>query len=121
MTARPGTTMTADHPSTGAVVLLASVALAAFAAPAPAMAAPPPAAGSATFALTATGTPGAVRLRGAPGATLRGSVLVRNLSRRPTTVRLQPADIRNATSGDADYVTSRLSAAGSGSRPPPFA
>jgi hypothetical protein len=88
------------------------VALAAFAAPAPAMAAPPPAAGSATFALTATGTPGAVRLRGAPGATLRGSVLVRNLSRRPTTVRLQPADIRNATSGDADYVTSRLSAAG---------
>ena len=53
-----------------------------------------------------------MRLRGAPGRTLRRSVLVRNVSSRRITVRLQPADIRNATNGNADYVTTRLSSTG---------
>ena len=112
MTTRPGTTMNAHHPHTGAVVLLASLALAAFAA-APASAAPAPAAPqAATFGLSAAGTSGALRLRSAPGRTVRGAVLVRNVSRRPIVLRLQPADIANATNGNADYITARRSAAG---------
>lgn len=112
MTMRPGTTMYAHHPHTGAVVLLASLALAAFAA-APALAAPAPAAPkAATFALSAAGKSGALRLRSAPGRTVRGAVVVRNVSRRPIVLRLQPADIANATNGNADYVTTRRSAAG---------
>jgi hypothetical protein len=104
--------MYAPHPKTGAVVALASLALAAFAA-APAWAAPPPAPPTAaTFALSAVGQSGRLRLRSAPGRRVRGAVLVRNLSRRPIVLRLQPADIANATNGGADYVTKRRSAAG---------
>ena len=104
--------MNARHPHPGAVVLLASLALAAFAA-APASAAPAPAAPkAATFALSATGKSGALRLRTAPGRTVRGAVLVRNVSRRPIVLRLQPADIANATNGNADYITAHRSAAG---------
>ena len=104
--------MSPPRPNTGAVVLLASLALAAFAA-APASAAPAPAAPkAATFGLSAAAQSGALRLRGAPGQTVRGAVLVRNLSRRSIAVRLQPADIANATNGNADYMTVRRSAAG---------
>jgi len=104
--------MYAADPTTGAVVLLASLALAAFAA-APASAAPAPAAPkAATFGLSAVGQSGALRLRGAPGRTVRGAVRVRNVSRRPIVLRLQPADIANATNGNADYITARRSAAG---------
>lgn len=104
--------MNASHPHTGAVVLLASLALAAFAA-APALAAPAPAAAkAATFALSAAGQSGALRLRAAPGRTVRGAVRVRNVSSRAIVLRLQPADIANATNGNADYITTRRSAAG---------
>jgi hypothetical protein len=90
---------------------MALVALAALTA-APAPAAVPAAPTSASFALTAVGKSGALRLRGTAGRTVRGSVLVRNVSARRINVRLQPADIRNATNGNADYVTTRRSAAG---------
>lgn len=104
--------MTTPHPHAGAVVVPVLLALAAFAAaPAPAPAAPP-APKTATFALTAASQSGALRLRGAPGRTLRAAVLVRNVSRRRITVRLQAADITNATNGNADYATTRLSATG---------
>ncbi|MDP1848517.1 MAG: hypothetical protein Q8K79_12060 [Solirubrobacteraceae bacterium] len=94
------------------MVLLASLALAAFAA-APASAAPAPVAPTAaTFGLSVAGQSGALRLRSAPGRTVRGAVRVRNLSGRPVVLRLQPADIANATNGNADYVTTRRSAAG---------
>lgn len=105
--------MNAHRP--GAVVLLAALALAASAAaPAPAAAAPaaPAAPKAATFALTAAGEAGALQLRSAPGRAVRGAVLVRNVSAKPITLRLQPADIRNATNGNADYVTAGRSAAG---------
>jgi hypothetical protein len=89
---------------------VALLALAASApAPAPAAAAAPEAA---TFALTAAGTSGAVRLRGAPGETVHGAVLVRNVTGRRIVVRLHRADIANAANGNADYVTARVSAAG---------
>lgn len=39
-------------------------------------------------------------------------MLVRNMSRRPIVVILQRADIRNASNGNADYVTTRLSGTG---------
>ena len=104
--------MYAPHPHTGAVVLLASLALAAFAA-APASAARAPAAPkAATFGLSAAGQSGALRLRSAPGRTVRGAVVVRNVAGRPIVLRLQPADIANATNGNADYITARRSAAG---------
>lgn len=104
--------MYAGHPHAGAVVLLASLALAAFAAaPAPAASAPA-APKAATFALSAAAKSGALRLRGAPGRTARGAVVVRNVSRRPIVLRLQPADIANAANGNADYITPRRSAAG---------
>jgi hypothetical protein len=90
--------------------LLAALALAAIAvAPAPAaVLSPTPVA----FALSAVGTPGSVSLHGHRGRTLTGSVLVRNVSRRPITVILQRADIRNASNGNADYVATHLSGTG---------
>ncbi|MEA2171538.1 MAG: hypothetical protein QOF76_4838, partial [Solirubrobacteraceae bacterium] len=94
----------------GALVLLASLALAATAA-APAQAGPPAPQGP-TFGLSAVGTASAPVLHGRPGDALRGAVLVRNLTRHPVSVRLQPADIRNATSGSADFITTKLSATG---------
>jgi hypothetical protein len=110
MTTRPGV----PHPHIGAVVVLVSLALAAPAA-APAQAAPAPAPAApkaATFALSAADGSGALRLRSRPGRTVRGAVLVRNLSRRPIVLRLQAADVANATNGNADYVTTGRSAAG---------
>jgi hypothetical protein len=94
----------------GAKALLASLALAAFAA-APASAAAPtlPPGG---FALSAVGTIGPVVLHGAAGRVLRGTVSVRNLSRHSITVILQRADIENSSNGGADFVTARLYHAG---------
>ena len=64
------------------------------------------------FALSPVGTASSISLHGARGHVLTGAVLVRNVSRRPITVILQRADIRNASNGNADYVTSRLSGTG---------
>lgn len=91
------------------MALMASLALAATAA-APARAAGPSTAAS--FALSAHGGNGALLLRATPGRVARGAVVVRNLTRRPISVRLQAADIRNASNGNADYVTARPSQAG---------
>ncbi|MDX6690312.1 MAG: hypothetical protein QOG15_1769 [Solirubrobacteraceae bacterium] len=111
MTRRPGSTKPDSPPHAGATVLLAALALAAIAAaPAPAAAAAPPK--SATFVLAPGGTGGAPHVRSTPGSGVRGSVLVRNVAPRTITVRLQPSDIRNATNGNADYVTTRLSGDG---------
>ena len=57
------------------------------------------------FAVSPVGTPGAVLLHGAAGRALRGSVSVRNLSRNRISVRLQRADIANASNGNASYIT----------------
>jgi hypothetical protein len=86
-----------------ATAVPATVALAALAA-APALAAPPRPQ-PAVFALSPVGTPGAVLLHGAAGRVLRGSVSVRNLSRKRISVRLQRADLGNASNGNADYIT----------------
>jgi len=93
------------------MALLATLALAATAA-APASATAPGSPQPATFALSPAGSTGALLLPGAPGSVLRGAVRVRNVTRHPITVDLQPADIQNASNGNADYVTSRLSRAG---------
>lgn len=53
-----------------------------------------------------------MRLHGSPGQILRGAVRVRDLSGHPVTVILQPADIQNASNGNADYVTTQLSETG---------
>jgi hypothetical protein len=111
MTTRPEATMFAPHQRSGAMVVLALLALAACTA-APAGAAAPAAPKAATFALTAASQSGALRLRSAPGRRVHGAVIVRNVSRRRITVRLQRADIRNAANGNADYATTQLSAAG---------
>ena len=68
----------------------------------------PKAATRPAFSLLAGDVMGALRLSGAPGRRLTGSVLLRNLTGRAITVRLQRADIRNATNGNADYVTTRV-------------
>lgn len=94
----------------GAMALPVALALAAIAA-APAFAAVPSPTPVA-FVLSPVGTTGSISLHGRPGRELKGAVLVRNLSRRPITVILQRADIRNASNGNADYVTSRLSGTG---------
>ena len=102
--------MTSTRPRDGAVAVMAALALAASAAaPAPAAT---PAPSKPTFALTAADTVGPKLLRASPGDTVRRAVRVRNLTRRPVTVRLQAADIRNATNGNADYVTTKLAQAG---------
>jgi len=110
MAKRPITTMISAGLHAGAKALPAALALAAFAAaPAGAAASSPPPVG---FALSAVGTTSSISLHGAPGRVLHGAVLVRNVSRHPITVILQCADIRNASNGNADYVTTRLSATG---------
>ncbi|MEA2218273.1 MAG: hypothetical protein QOJ35_899 [Solirubrobacteraceae bacterium] len=111
MATRPSMTMTTSHPHTGVLAVAATLALVAVAA-APASAAAPSAPKQASFALTAVSASGALRLRGTPGRVLRGAVRVRNVSQRRITVRLQPADIRNAVNGNADYVTSGLAGTG---------
>src|ERR1700684_2683808 len=80
------------------MALPATLAFAALAA-APAMAAAPRAQAN------AVGPPGAVLRHGAPGRVLRGSVSVDNLSGKRISVRLQRADIANASNGNADYLT----------------
>jgi hypothetical protein len=92
------------------ITLSTTLVAAAFAA-APAGAAAPPAK-QPTFALAASGSSGALLMRGTPGADLDGALAVRNLAGHPVMVRLQPADIRNATNGNADYVTSKLAGDG---------
>jgi hypothetical protein len=87
----------------GVLGLLVSLALAP---PAAAGAVPPPKAP--TFALSTD----ARVLSGKPGRVLHGAVLVRNLTRHPVAVRLQAADIRNATNGNADFVSTNPSGAG---------
>jgi len=103
--------MTTSRLPIGAVAVLASLALAATAT-APATAASPPAAKRPTLALSATGGSSANLLRGRPGRVLHGAVTVSNVSRHRIAVRLQPADIRNAANGSADYTTTKLSQAG---------
>jgi hypothetical protein len=94
----------------GPKALAAALALAAFAAaPAWAAAPSPPPVG---FTLSPVGTTSSISLHGTPGRMLKGAVLVRNVSRHPVTVILQRADIRNASNGDADYVTSGLTGTG---------
>jgi hypothetical protein len=92
------------------VVILAALALAATAAASASAAGPSPR--PAAFALSAVGSRSALLLRTAPERVVRGAVVVRNLSSHPVTVRLQAADIRNASNGNADYVTTRLAGAG---------
>ena len=94
----------------GAVALLAGLACTALAVP-PAAAAPTKGA-QASYAITAVGKTGALLLRGTPGEVERGAVLVRNTSRRRVTVQLRAADIGNASNGNADYRTSRVTGAG---------
>jgi hypothetical protein len=103
-------TMTISGPRAGAGAVWAALGLAAFAASPASAAAPPPS--EPTFALSSGTTDSAIRLRSTPGEAVRGSFRVRNLGKRRITVRLQPADIRNATNGNADYVTGRPAHAG---------
>jgi hypothetical protein len=88
----------------GVLGLLVSLALAPHAVAAGGV--PPPKAP--TFALSTD----ARVLAGEPGQVLHGAVLVRNLTGHPVAVRLQAADIRNATNGNADFVSTPLSGAG---------
>jgi hypothetical protein len=111
MTTVPAAMTSARRLDVGTVALLASLALAAFAA-APATAAPAPAPKGPAFALSASGGSAKNLLRGRPGRVLHGAVTVSNVARHRITIRLQPADIRNATNGNADYITTRLSQAG---------
>jgi hypothetical protein len=104
-------TMTTMPPHSGASALLVARARAAVAA-APAPAATGPAPRGPAFALSATGAGGAIHLRAKPGRVLHGAVVVRNLSGRTVTVRLQPAAISNASNGNASYVTTRRVGAG---------
>jgi hypothetical protein len=110
MAYRPIIKMITPRLHAGARALPAALALAALAA-APASAGAsslPPVA----FILSPVGTTSSVSLHGSLGHALAGAVLVRNMSRRPIAVILQRADIRNASNGNADYVTTRLSGAG---------
>jgi hypothetical protein len=94
----------------GATVLQAALALAALAAaPASAVARSP---SPVAFAVSAVGSGSSIRLHGSPGRVLHGAVLVRNLSLHRVTVILQTADVENASSGNADFVTTRLHHAG---------
>jgi hypothetical protein len=94
----------------GAVAVLATLALAAFAAaPASAKA---PAPSPVAFALSSVGTSGPMLLHTASGRVVHDAVSVRNVSGHPITVRLQAADTRNASNGNADYVTTHLTGAG---------
>jgi hypothetical protein len=93
-----------------ATAVPATLALAALAA-APALAATPRPHPT-VFALSPVGTPGAILLHGAAGRALRGTVSVRNLSGKRITVRLQRADIGNASNGNADYITAGVQRTG---------
>ncbi len=94
----------------GARALPAALVLAAFAAAPASAAALSPTPGA--FTLSPVGMTSSPSLHGTPGRMLKGAVLVRNLSRHPITVILQRADIRNASNGNADYVTRGLAGTG---------
>jgi hypothetical protein len=64
------------------------------------------------FALRPVGTTGTILLHTTSGRVIHEGVSVRNLSAQPITVLLAPADIVNASNGNADYVTTRLKATG---------
>jgi hypothetical protein len=100
-----------SHPRAGAVALMAASALAASAA-SPALAAAAVSPTSAAFVLSPVGSSDAMLLHGTAGEMLDGAVSVRSVSNQPVTVILQPADIRNASTGNADYVTSSVSQTG---------
>jgi hypothetical protein len=110
MAKRPTMMMISARLHVGAKALPAALALAAFAV-APAWAAAPSPVPVA-FVLSPVGTTSSISVHGTRGRVRQGAVLVRNPSRRPVTVILQRADIRNASNGGADYVTSRLSGTG---------
>jgi hypothetical protein len=111
MAPSPCVTMTNSPHHAGALALLATLALTASAV-APAQAAGPPRSAKPSFALSAAGGGGALLLRGTRGRVLHGAVLVHNVSRHRITVRLQPADIGNATNGNANYITAGRKLAG---------
>ncbi|MCW2952540.1 MAG: hypothetical protein JWQ48_1710 [Conexibacter sp.] len=94
----------------GAAAVLAGLALAALAAAPASAAAPPPS--KPAFSLAPVGSSGALLLHGAPGRTVSGSVRVRNVSAHSVTVLLKGADVQNASNGNADYVTTKLSSTG---------
>jgi hypothetical protein len=92
------------------MAVLAGLALAAFGA-APASAAAPPSSTPA-FSLSPVGSSGALLLHGVPGRILHGAVRLRNVSGHSVAVLLKGADVKNASNGNADYVTTRLSNTG---------
>ena len=108
MACRPDIKLISSRLHAGARALPAALALATFVA-APATASSP---SPVAFVLSPIGATSAISLHGTPGRVLTGAVLVRNVSRRQVVVILQRADIRNATNGNADYVTTRLSGTG---------
>jgi hypothetical protein len=110
MGARPNMMMISARVHAGAKALPALLVLAAIAAAPASAAVPSPT--PVAFALSPAGTTSSISLHGKRGRVLEGAVLVRNVSRHPITVILQRADIRNASNGNADYVTTRLSATG---------
>jgi hypothetical protein len=85
----------------GATALAGALALTALSAASASAAAP----SAVHFLVSPVGSTSSITLHGAAGRVLHGAVQVRNLSRRPTSVVLQPADIQNSSNGDADYVT----------------
>lgn len=108
--ANDSTVRSASRRRRGVVASFASLALAASTC-APAFGAPP-APRPTAFALTPAGSSGSMLLRSTAGQVVRGSVLVRNTSGHRVRVRLRVADIRNASNGNADYITKRPSATG---------
>jgi hypothetical protein len=94
----------------GARAVLALLALAACAAVPAAAAAPSPPA--VAFALSPAEGGSSIRLNATAGRVLHGALLVRNLSGHGVMVILQRADIQNASNGNANYVTTRVAAAG---------
>jgi hypothetical protein len=94
----------------GAKALPAALALAAFAAAPASAAAPSSTPGG--FTLSPVGMAGSISLPGTRGRVLDGVLLIRNVSRHPISVILERADIRNASNGNADYVTRGVSETG---------
>jgi hypothetical protein len=110
MAKRPAMMMISARVRAGINALPAALALVAFGAAPSSAAAPSPTAVG--FVLSPVGTAGFISLHGTPGRVLNGALLVRNVSRQPITVILQRSDIRNASNGNADYVTGGVSKTG---------
>jgi hypothetical protein len=125
MAKRPPLMMSSSRLHAGALALLASLALAAIAAT-PALASTSSSAttsattSSATtsspapvaFALRPVGATSSILLDTTSGRVIHDQVSVRNLSGHSITVLLAPANIVNASNGNADYVTTPLKATG---------